>query len=89
MNEKELFYLKMDIQELEKSVANIQNLLINYADELLTEFRKRRMSKENQPGKIEVWFLLRETLPKMQAEIILKKEAYNTKLDEININTVR
>lgn len=77
-SENQLLKLQMEVQELERSALNIQNLLINYADELLRAFRKRRLSKENEPGKIETWFLLRETLPRLQAEIILKKEEIKT-----------
>lgn len=76
--DNQLTKLNMEVQELERSALNIQHLLINYADELLRKFRKRRLSKENEPGKIESWFLLRETLPRLQAEIILKKEEINT-----------
>ena len=85
--ENQLLKLQIEVQELERSALNIQNLLINYADELLRKFRKRRLSKENEPGKIETWFLLRETLPRLQAELILKKEEINSISGQINTKT--
>ncbi len=86
-SESQLLKLQTEVQELERSALNIQNLLINYADELLRKFRKRRLSKENEPGKIETWFLLRETLPRLQAELILKKEEINSISEQINPKT--
>lgn len=86
-SENQLLKLQTEVQELERSAMNIQNLLINYADELLRKFRKRRLSKENEPGKIETWFLLRETLPRIQAELILKKEEISSIPVQINPKT--
>lgn len=86
-SENQLLKLQTEVQELERSAMNIQNLLINYADELLRKFRKRRLSKENEPGKIETWFLLRETLPRLQSELILKKEEINSISGQINPKT--
>ena len=87
-SENQVLKLQMEIQGLERSAQNIQNLLINYADELLRKFRKRRLSKENEPGKIETWFILRDTLPRLNAEAILKREEIKAITSKINSNTL-
>jgi hypothetical protein len=65
--------LKKEVMELECSVINVQNVLINYAEGHL----KNLIKQKHLDNKIESWFLLKKALPKIMEEIKLKKNEVN------------